>query len=557
MRLLCVVTVLVCLQLGCETRVSLGNACRNDTECSGALRCNFGRCRAGCTDSAQCSAGEHCLTINGTQGACTLPTDTCNPEAQRYCEDGLVCVNEECVSLCAPTTNACLPGTSCNATASACLPMSIVLPDAGPGDGGMDASVPTLDAGDVGPDAYCMASTAPPTSPRTVCVGEHFGCAIQASGVYCWGSNDGGQLGDGERSGAHFVTRNHGDANDSDFSAVPVRVLDRDGPLSGVTSLACGTNFACALRGNDISCWGTMGSNGALPVAEPFELMEAVSELYAGSHHACARIGSEYRCWGENSFSFASYPTITRLFDGRLGNEIVETTTPIVSPDFAGAARIEVGSLFTCSLECGGVYCQGVSQGAVCGNVPVPGVEVAVPVANRVFDRTPTDIHTGLFHACVLSDDVVSCFGGNGNEALGRNDDTLLCQTTGSDRCRPNATPIALPAGLTRRFVALAHGIAATSCALDETGLVYCWGQNDVGQAGVDDVSHNWTRLTAPVRLEIGGDLRAAEVAVGASSTCARTTSGQVLCWGDNTAGQLGLGTEDSVRRTSAVVVPL
>ena len=104
--------VSVGLQLGCETRVSLGNACRSDSECSGGLRCNFGRCRSGCTDSAQCGAGEHCLTINGSQGACTLPTDTCNPTEQRYCEDGLTCVSNECVSLCMPTTNACLPGTS-------------------------------------------------------------------------------------------------------------------------------------------------------------------------------------------------------------------------------------------------------------------------------------------------------------------------------------------------------------------------------------------------------------------------------------------------------------
>ena len=372
----------------------------------------------------------------------------------------------------------------------------------------------------------------------------------------CWGSNDAGQLGDGVLVSGHFTPRDHPPASDSDYSATPVSVLDLSGAsLGGVTSIACGSNFACALHDGDVSCWGTMGSNGALGVAESLDL-EGATAVYAGVHHACARVGSEYRCWGENSFNFATYPGVDQLFDRRMGSDIVSTTTPVLAPDFAGAAALEVGSLFTCSVECGGVYCQGVSEGAVCGNTPILGMEVPVRVANRVVDGVPSDMHAGLFHACLLRDGVVSCWGGNGYQALGRDDDTQLCQSTGSDQCRPNPTPIRLPAGSTLQFTQLAHGVAATSCAMDATGRVYCWGQNDLGQTGaMNESGHDWTRLITPVQVTGLTDLQAVEVAVGASSTCARTSSGDVLCWGQNDVGQMGLGTADSTIRIVAEVV--
>ena len=540
------------LQLGCETRVSLGNPCASDDECSGGLRCDYGRCRTECDDSADCGNGRYCLTINAAEGVCTLSTDTCDGALRRHCEDGLECVDQACVSPCTGVTNACLPGTSCSVDVAACLPLSVSSPDAR-----MDAPVDASIAQETGPDAFCITSTPVVVAPRTICVGEHFACAIRGAGVVCWGSNDGGQLGDGMMVSGHSEPRDHPPASDLDYSATPVAVSNVSGAsLSGVTSIACGSNFACALHGGDVSCWGTMGSNGALGLAESLEL-EGATAVYAGIHHACARVGSDYRCWGENSFNFAVYPGVDLRFDRRMGSDIVSTSTPVLAPDFAGSTGLEVGSVFTCSLECGGVYCQGVSEGAVCGNTPIPGMEVPVLVANRVVDGVPSDMHAGLFHACLLRDGVVSCWGGNGYQALGRDDDTQLCQTTGSDRCRPNATPITLPTGSTLRFTQLAHGVAATSCAMDATGRVYCWGQNDLGQAGaMNEPGHDWTRLTTPVQVAGPTDLQALEVAVGASSTCARANSGEVLCWGQNDVGQMGLGMADStLRRVGEVVL--
>ena len=72
------------------------------------------------------------------------------------------------------------------------------------------------------------------------------------------------------------------------------------------------------------------------------------------------------------------------------------------------------------------------------------------------------------------------------------------------------------------------------ACLLEE-GRLSCWGQNDHGQLGVGDTSN---RLVA---VPVAPDRRFAEVCGGESHGCAlETTSGAVLCWGDDANGQLG-----------------
>lgn len=75
---------------------------------------------------------------------------------------------------------------------------------------------------------------------------------------------------------------------------------------------------------------------------------------------------------------------------------------------------------------------------------------------------------------------------------------------------------------------------AGHTCAVSDTGVVSCWGKNDLGQLG----DGSTTERTTPVLVVGLPTIRS--VAVGESSTCALAVDGSVWCWGGNQKGQLG-----------------
>jgi alpha-tubulin suppressor-like RCC1 family protein len=76
------------------------------------------------------------------------------------------------------------------------------------------------------------------------------------------------------------------------------------------------------------------------------------------------------------------------------------------------------------------------------------------------------------------------------------------------------------------------------TCALTTSGGVMCWGHNNAGQLG-DGTTHS--RPIAKFVKNTTSGISA--IAVGSSHACALTTGGGVKCWGSNTFGQLGDGT--------------
>jgi len=83
------------------------------------------------------------------------------------------------------------------------------------------------------------------------------------------------------------------------------------------------------------------------------------------------------------------------------------------------------------------------------------------------------------------------------------------------------------------------------SCLLTTTGDVKCWGSNEFGQLG-DGTTTNKKKPTKVSGLS-GVVVRA--IAVGASHSCALTTTGNVKCWGKNEYGQLGDGTSKQQKK--------
>ena len=134
-------------------------------------------------------------------------------------------------------------------------------------------------------------------------------------------------------------------------------------------------------------------------------------------------------------------------------------------------------------------------------------------------------IVAGAFHSCALTTNgSVRCWGDNSSGELG----------VGTITQRMAPVPVS---GLGNGMQAIAAKGAST-CALTAGGAVRCWGDNSHGQLGDGTTSR---RLTPVTVSSLGSGVQA--IAAGNSHACALTTTGAVLCWGDNRHGQLGDGT--------------
>lgn len=88
------------------------------------------------------------------------------------------------------------------------------------------------------------------------------------------------------------------------------------------------------------------------------------------------------------------------------------------------------------------------------------------------------------------------------------------------------------------------HTCAIGSEPGDDTGLVYCWGNNVGGQLGVGDTANRGDQageMANELPLTDVGQ-RARSISAGTAHTCAVLADHSVKCWGWNTSGQLGLG---------------
>jgi alpha-tubulin suppressor-like RCC1 family protein len=79
------------------------------------------------------------------------------------------------------------------------------------------------------------------------------------------------------------------------------------------------------------------------------------------------------------------------------------------------------------------------------------------------------------------------------------------------------------------------------TCVLTCEGGVKCWGINGHGELGNESQADSSVPVS-PFGLTSG----VSEISAGFNHTCAITLEGKVKCWGDNSFGQLGNGTNIS-----------
>ena len=338
-------------------------------------------------------------------------------------------------------------------------------------------------------------SSAVTGNTTAIAMGALHTCALtSAGGVKCWGYNSSGQVGNGSTAQA----------------ASPVDVV---GLTSGVTAIAAGTYYSCALASGGVKCWGgndegVLGNGGNANSLIPVDvvgLTSGVTAIAGSDRHACAvASGGGVKCWGANGY-------------GELGNgSTTGSNTPVdVKGLTSGVTALAASKDATCGITSGGgVKCWGYD---VLGQLGDGGraVQQSVPVDVAGLSSGVTAIAMGEEYSCALmTGGTVKCWGISQGGALGNGTATQ------------NKAPVDV-VGLAGPISAIATGRDYT-CALSGAGGVTCWGQNGVGQLG------NGTKANSNVPVDVAGlstGIRA--IVAGTKFACAITIGGAVKCWGD------------------------
>ncbi|MFG1500931.1 hypothetical protein ABMA70_12055 [Halobacteriovorax sp. XZX-3] len=100
---------------------------------------------------------------------------------------------------------------------------------------------------------------------------------------------------------------------------------------------------------------------------------------------------------------------------------------------------------------------------------------------------------------------------------------------------------------VTKQVIQIVAG-GSHSCALIANGEVKCWGDNSKGQLGQGDTVNRGDDegIDSIPAIDLNGEL-ALQVIAGNLHTCILTESNKVKCFGDNTYGQLGMASTDTL----------
>lgn len=274
-------------------------------------------------------------------------------------------------------------------------------------------------------------------------------------------------------------------------------VVKASGPPAAID---CGDFTTCAIvKGGEVLCWGRDkmgelgdGGGGDRPrhVAGP-GITNAV-KLAMGSQFGCALLDDKtVKCWGT----------------GRIANDgkAVTNARPVAVASLSGVEELVASGVIACARAGKTVTCWGADAASI-GTPPKTAF---------------VQITTGFTHGCGLdAKGGVACWGA-GDWA------------PGSPLAKPNVT------GAKQVVTGDRH-----ACVVTKDKKVMCWGHNDAGQLGTkpDGDTHK-----TPV--VVAGVTSVAKLVTGEASTCALLEDGSARCWGQNSQGELGLGTKSSDER--------
>lgn len=284
-------------------------------------------------------------------------------------------------------------------------------------------------------------------------------CGLDREGTaYCWGANDGGQLGDATRADRP--------------SPVPVRTELK------FSFLTAGASHTCGLAGGGVPvCWGLnlsgqLGDGSRTDQRGPRTVGGGLEfrSLTAGWNHTCGltQNGNAF-CWGANNQG--------QLGDGSRLDRLVPTMVR------GSVERLVAGSTHTCGIAEGRALCWGGNAAGQLGDGTTEDRSQPTPVVG--LPGAPTMLAAGGVHACALvGGGRAYCWGMNREGQLG----------DGTTQNRSSATAVA--GDLT--FASI-HAGGAVTCGVTTGGAQYCWGLNQSGQLG------DGSRASRNVPTRVGG----------------------------------------------------
>ncbi|MCX6461083.1 MAG: hypothetical protein NTZ03_12350 [Actinobacteria bacterium] len=252
--------------------------------------------------------------------------------------------------------------------------------------------------------------------------------------------------------------------------------------------------------------WLGAAAAGIIAFAVPLALTAAPAHaetgawkaIASGSGHTCAIADdSHVYCWGDNTL-------------GQIG---APSTIPVAPAP---------------------------TEGSTAKPAPAPApapIPTPTPVEGAVAGQTFIAIAAGDNHTCALSSDhKVLCWGASGNGQLGNG----VQPTEGGPTFSATAVDIVGNlAGLTVNSLAAGGN---TSCAITSDGVTYCWGDNSAGQLGIGAAGPPRATPTGVSTRGVLRDRTVTQVAVGTDHACAVDSTGIGYCWGNNKYGQIGSG---------------
>ncbi|MEY2966296.1 MAG: hypothetical protein RLY50_346, partial [Actinomycetota bacterium] len=182
----------------------------------------------------------------------------------------------------------------------------------------------------------------------------------------------------------------------------------------------------------------------------------------------------------------------------------------------------------TCAIDTdGAVWCWGVNTQGQLGTFDLS--RTTVPVKTRGLEGVATAVVTVEHATCALlgSAGEVWCWGDNTNAVLGQETDLIV-----GVNLPGSVVPLQVPrlSKVERLFAGGNH-----LCALQRDLQLLCWGDNKYGQLGIGLEEQT---VEPSAVLPLRG--RVADVALGQSHSCALLLNGAVHCWGANQHDQLG-----------------
>ena len=234
------------------------------------------------------------------------------------------------------------------------------------------------------------------------------------------------------------------------------------------------------------------------------------------------------------------------------GDEGIDHGSPSCIVPQSGVVAVSVGYASCALLADGRVKCWGSNADGSRGNgvwtAPRKPGEVCLAGNSETTGLCSTTtldhvigVSSGGGHACAWRDETIAladqvvCWGDNGDGQGGRSSPSSLL----------NAVPVNA-APLPDRAVQVAAGNDHT-CALLANGNVYCWGRNMEGQCGVASTSE---QAPIAVRGPSGPSPLAniRQIAAAGDRSCAIDDAGAVYCWGESFSGTGGVSRATPVK---------